>query len=126
MPRVLIADDAQFMRLRLAKLLSRYGFEVLEAANGAEAVHTYCLDRPDVVLMDITMPQMDGLEALQVIRQQDPQARVIMLTAVGQEALALQAIQLGARDYLVKPVDPSRVIDTLQHVLAQTDYGIER
>lgn len=118
MTKILVVDDAQFMRVRLTKLLVGQGYEVVEAENGEQAVQTYQTERPDAVLMDITMPHKDGLEALADIREIDPQARVIMLTALGQESMVVQAVQAGARDYVVKPFDPSRVMMALQKVLA--------
>jgi two-component system, chemotaxis family, chemotaxis protein CheY len=118
MTKILVVDDAQFMRVRLTKLLVGQGYEVVEAENGEEAVKVYLAEHPDAVLMDITMPHKDGLEALADIRGIDPQARVIMLTALGQESMVVQAVQAGARDYVVKPFDPNRVMMALQKALA--------
>jgi two-component system, chemotaxis family, chemotaxis protein CheY len=117
MSKILVVDDAQFMRVRLTKLLCEHGYEVVEAADGEEAVHVYQSIGPDCVVMDITMPQKDGLQALTEIRAGDPNANVIMLTALGQESLVVQAVQAGARDYVVKPYDPDRLISALQRVL---------
>ncbi len=117
----MVVDDAQFMRLRVTKLLTRYGHEVVEAENGEEAVRTYCLLKPDAVLMDITMPIKDGLTALSEIRQFDPQAKVIMLSALGQQAVVLQAMQRGARNFLVKPFDTERIIKAIQQVLKRCE-----
>ncbi len=117
MPKVMIVDDAQFMRLRLSKLLSEHGYEVVEAENGEQAVELYRSAQPDAVLMDITMPHKDGLQALAEIRAFDPQANVIMLTALGQQSMVLQAVQSGAKDFVVKPFDPARVMKALQKVL---------
>ena len=117
MPTVLVVDDAQFMRVRLTKLLTSRGFEVVEAENGDQAVSVYQQVKPDVVVMDITMPQKDGLQALAEIRGGDPHARVIMLTALGQESMVVQAVQAGARDFLVKPFDPDRLMTALEKVL---------
>lgn len=110
MAKVLLVDDAAFMRMRCARLLQEEGHEVLEAANGREAVEVYQAHRPDAVLMDITMPEMDGLEALRAIRAIDPQARVAMLTAMGQQAIVIEAIKCGARDFVVKPFERERVL----------------
>jgi two-component system chemotaxis response regulator CheY len=110
MAKVLLVDDAAFMRMRCARLLQEEGHEVLEAANGREAVEVYQTHRPDAVLMDITMPEMDGLEALRAIRAIDPQARVAMLTAMGQQAIVIEAIKCGARDFVVKPFERERVL----------------
>ena len=118
MSKVMVVDDAQFMRLQISKLLTKQGYEVVEAADGEQAVAVYRSANPDAVLMDITMPQKDGLEALAEIRQLDPQAKVIMLTAVGQQSVVLQAVQAGAKDFVVKPVDPDRMMKALQKVLS--------
>lgn len=117
MTRIMVVDDAQFMRVRLSKLLIDHGYEVVEAADGEQAVQTYLTAKPDAVVMDITMPQKDGLHALAEIRASDPSARVIMLTALGQESLVVQAVQAGAKDYVVKPYDPDRLMNALQRVL---------
>jgi two-component system, chemotaxis family, chemotaxis protein CheY len=117
MAKILVVDDAAFMRLRAAKLLVEAGHEVIEAANGRLAVETYLRERPDCVLMDITMPEMDGLEALAAIRLQDPQARVAMLTALGQQSIVMDAIKRGARDFVVKPFAPGRVLAAVNRLL---------
>ncbi len=117
MTKILVVDDAKFMRVRLTKLLSGHGYEVVEAENGEEAVQVYKAERPAAVLMDITMPQKTGIEALTEIRGFDPQAKVIMLTALGQESMVVQAVQAGARDYVVKPFDPDRVMLALKKAL---------
>ncbi|MCG3210032.1 MAG: Chemotaxis protein CheY [Anaerolineae bacterium] len=117
MSKIMVVDDAQFMRVRLTKLLSGHGYEVTEAENGDQAVKTYRAFKPDAVLMDITMPEKDGLEALAEIRGFDPNAKIIMLTALGQESMVIQAIKSGAKDYVVKPFDPDRVMLALQKVL---------
>jgi two-component system chemotaxis response regulator CheY len=117
MAKVMIVDDAQFMRLRLSKMLVACGHEVVEAEDGNQAVAVYQLTSPDVVFMDITMPNKDGLAALSEIRQLDPQARVIMLTALEQQAMLLQAFQAGAKECLLKPCSTDRVIQTLERLL---------
>ncbi len=117
MSKIMVVDDAQFMRVRLTKLLKGHGFEVSEAEDGNQAVKTYRSFQPDAVLMDITMPEKDGLEALAEIRSFDPGAKVIMLTALGQESMVIQAIKSGAKDYVVKPFDPDRVMLALHKVL---------
>lgn len=118
MTRILIVDDAAFMRMRAAKLLAEAGYEVVEAENGRLAVEAYARERPDCVLMDITMPEMDGLDALVEIRRQDPTARVAMLTAMGQQAIVMDAIKRGARDFVVKPFAPDRVLAAVAKLLA--------
>lgn len=119
MSKIMVVDDAQFMRKRVAKLLIECGHEVIEAADGEAAVHAYRLTQPDAVLMDITMPRKDGLTALAEIRRFDAEAKVIMLTALGQQAMILQAMQAGAKDFLVKPYDPERMIKILRKVLGE-------
>ena len=116
MTKVLIVDDSMFMRNRLVKLLGENGYETAIASDGVAAVRVYGETKPDVVLMDITMPRKDGLEALQEIRQIDPLAKVIMLTALDQPLLAGRAILLGAKDFLTKPVRPNRLLATLQKI----------
>jgi two-component system chemotaxis response regulator CheY len=118
MAKVLIVDDAEFLRLRLTKMLDAGGYEVFQAENGLKAVATYKDIRPDVVLMDITMPEMDGLTALKEIVGFDTQARVVMLTALGQESVVLEAIKSGARDFVVKPFEHERVMNAITKLLA--------
>lgn len=113
MPRILIVDDAEFLRMRISKMLTSDGHEVLEAENGLEAVEVYKKEKPDIVLMDVTMPEMDGLTALKEIKTFDPQAKVIMLTALGQESVVLEAIKTGAKDFVVKPFERERVINAI-------------
>jgi two-component system chemotaxis response regulator CheY len=117
MPKILIVDDADFSRGRMLKALDSAGYTVIEAANGFEAVSRYCTERPDVVLMDVTMPEMDGLSALREIKTFDPEARVVMLTRMGQETIILEALEAGAQDYLVEPYEVDRVLATLTKIL---------
>lgn len=118
MAKVLIVDDAEFLRVRLTKMLSTDGYEVFQAENGLKAVATYKEIHPDVVLMDVTMPEMDGLTALKEIVGFDPKARVIMLTALGQESVVLEAVKSGARDFVVKPFEQDRVMNAITKLLA--------
>ena len=118
MARVLLVDDAAFMRMRCARLLQEEGHEVIEAANGREAIDIYQEQRPDAVLMDITMPEMDGLDALRAIKATDPEARVAMLTAMGQQAIVIEAIRAGARDFVVKPFERERVLAAIAKLVA--------
>jgi two-component system chemotaxis response regulator CheY len=113
-----VADDAAFMRMRCSKLLVENGHEVIEATNGAEAVEKYKDSRPDGVLLDITMPKMDGIVALQEIMKIDPTARVAMVTAMGQQTMVINALKAGARDFVVKPFDGTRVIDAVQRLIS--------
>jgi two-component system, chemotaxis family, chemotaxis protein CheY len=117
MARILIVDDAEFLRVRISKMLIGNGHQVIEANNGVVAVNTYKTEHPDVVLMDITMPEMDGLQALKEIRAFDPKAKVVMLTALGQESVVLEAIKSGARDFVVKPFEPDRVLNAIRKAL---------
>jgi two-component system, chemotaxis family, chemotaxis protein CheY len=118
MARVLLVDDAAFMRMRCAKLLQEHGHEVIEASNGREAVEMYVSNQPDAVLMDITMPEMDGLEALRAIKAQDPNARVAMLTAMGQQSIVIEAVKSGAKDFVVKPFERERVLAAVDKLIA--------
>jgi two-component system, chemotaxis family, chemotaxis protein CheY len=118
MAKVLVVDDAAFMRLRAVKVLEAAGHQVAQAENGLEAVRQYAEWRPDAVLMDITMPEMDGLAALKEIRRLDPKARVAMVTAMGQQAIVMEALKSGAKDFVLKPFQPDRVLAALQKLLA--------
>ncbi|MCP4542076.1 MAG: response regulator [Chloroflexi bacterium] len=117
MAKIMVVDDSLFMRNNLSKLLGRNGYEIIVAENGEQAVENYRQARPDAVIMDITMPKMDGLTALSEIRAFDSKAKVIMLTAMDQESAATQAIRRGAKDFLGKPAPPKRILAALQHVL---------
>lgn len=118
MAKVLIADAAEFMRVRISKMLVKSGFDVDLAETGLKAVEKFRLARPDITLMEISMPEMDGLTALKHIRRIDPRAKVIMLTALGQESFVLEAIKSGARDFLVKPFEAERVLNAVNKLLA--------
>lgn len=116
--RVLIADDASFMRSIIRDIFARGPFTVVgEAENGVDAIRLYREQRPDLATMDIVMPLMDGLAALREIIRLDPAARVVMVSALGQEALIAEAIDSGARDFIVKPFQPGRVLKVAQSVL---------
>src|SRR5512146_2337141 len=117
MSRILVVDDAEFLRVRISKMLTGDGHGVIEAENGKKAIDTYQAIHPDIVLMDITMPEMDGLAALKQIRAVDPKARIIMLTALGQESVVLEAIKSGARDFVVKPFERDRVLSAINKLL---------
>jgi two-component system chemotaxis response regulator CheY len=115
---VLICDDAIFMRTMIGDILKQAGFHVVgEAENGLEAVERYRELRPDIVTMDIVMPEMGGIDAVREIMTEDPGAKVLMCSAMGQQALVIEAIQAGARDFVVKPFQPSRVLEAVQRVL---------
>jgi two-component system chemotaxis response regulator CheY len=115
--RILIADDALFMRNMLREIFVKAGFQVVgEAVNGVEAVEKYRELRPDLVTMDIVMPLKSGIEALQQITREVPDARVVMCSALGQEALVIEAVQAGAKDFIVKPFKEERVLDVVRRV----------
>ncbi len=118
MAKILVVDDAQFLRVRISKMLQADGHEVIEAENGVVAVQQYKTNKPAIVLMDITMPEMDGLTALKEIRAHDPGAKVVMLTALGQESVVLEAIKSGAKDFVVKPFERERVMRAINKLLA--------
>ena len=112
---ILISDDAAFMRMMIKDILTKNGYNVVgEAENGARAVEKYNELKPDLVLMDITMPEMDGIQALKKIKENDPSALVIMCSAMGQQAMVIEAIQAGARDFIVKPFQADRVLEAVR------------
>ena len=117
--KILIVDDATFMRTLLKDILSKGNYDVVgEATNGVEAVSLYSELGPDLVTMDITMPEKNGLEALQEIMSSHPNAKIIMCSAMGQQAMVLEAIKSGAKDFVVKPFQPDRVLEAVEKVLA--------
>ena len=118
MTKILVVDDAQFMRMKATKLLTANGYEVIEAGTGTEAVESYKAEKPDAVLLDITMPDMDGLQALKEIKKIDPNANVAMVTAMGQQSIVMDALKSGAKDFIVKPFDPERVLGAVEKILA--------
>lgn len=119
MAKVLIIDDAAFMRLSLKSMLERNGFEVVgEAENGEVGIVKYKEVSPDIVTMDVTMPKMDGVQTLKLIKEYDPKARVVMVTAMGQEQIVKQAVLSGAKSFIVKPFKEDRLVETLKKVLS--------
>ncbi len=115
---VMIVDDAAFMRMMLKDILTKNGFNVVgEAENGAVAIEKYSELNPDLVLMDITMPEVDGIQAVKGIKAKDPNASIIMCSAMGQQAMVVESIQAGARDFIVKPFEPERVVEAIKKVL---------
>ncbi len=115
---ILICDDAAFMRMMIKDILTKNGYNVAgEAENGAKAVEKYNEVKPDLVLMDITMPEMDGIQALKKIKENDPSALVIMCSAMGQQAMVIESIQAGAKDFIVKPFQADRVLEAVQKVV---------
>ena len=116
--RVLVCDDAIFMRTMISDILSGAGYEVVgEAETGLQAIERYKELRPDLVTMDIVMPHMGGIDAVREIVKDDPNAKILMCSAMGQQALVVEAIQAGAKDFVVKPFQPSRVLEAVQRVL---------
>ena len=115
---ILICDDAAFMRMMIKDILTKNGYNVAgEAENGVKAFDKYNELKPDLVLMDITMPEMDGIAALKKIKGADPSAQVIMCSAMGQQAMVIEAIQGGAKDFIVKPFQPDRVLEAVRKVV---------
>ena len=115
---ILICDDAAFMRMMIKDILTKNGYEIAgEAENGVKAVEKYNETKPDLVLMDITMPEMDGIQALKKIKEADPNACVIMCSAMGQQAMVIEAIQSGAKDFIVKPFQAERVFEAVKKVV---------
>ena len=117
--RILVVDDAAFMRMIIKDILSKNGYEIAgEAENGITAVEMYKEIIPDLVTMDITMPEMDGIAAVREIINHDPGARIIMCSALGQQAMVIEAIQAGARDFIVKPFQAERVVEAVSKALS--------
>ena len=115
---VLICDDAAFMRMMIKDILTKNGYNVAgEAENGLKAVEKYNETKPDLVMMDITMPEMDGIQALKKIKEADPNATVIMCSAMGQQAMVIEAVQSGAKDFIVKPFQADRVLEAIKKVV---------
>ena len=123
MASVLVVDDALFMRRMLSEILKKEGIEIVgEAENGKDAINKYQELKPDLVTMDIVMPkieEIDGIDAVKEIIKIDPQAKIIMVSAMGQHALVVEAIQAGAKDFIVKPFQPSRVVEAIRRVLGE-------
>ncbi len=116
--KVLIVDDAAFMRMMIKNILGKAGYEIVgEAENGAQAVSKFKEMQPDLITMDITMPEMDGITAVKEIMKMDSSAKIIMCSAMGQQAMVIDAIQAGAKDFIVKPFQPNRVLEAVQKVV---------
>ncbi len=115
---ILIVDDAAFMRMMIKDVLTKNGFDVMgEAENGAKAIEKYKELQPNLTIMDITMPEIDGIQAVKEIKKIDPNAKIIMCSAMGQQAMVIEAIQAGAKDFIVKPFQADRVIEAVKKVL---------
>ena len=118
MPKIMIVDDAGFMRMMIKNHLTKAGYsDFVEGADGQQAVDLYQTEKPDLVMMDITMPNKTGIEALAEIMQMDSGAKVIMCSAMGQESMVMEAIKLGAMDFIVKPFKEDRIIQTVSKIL---------
>ena len=117
MSKILVVDDAAFMRMRCTKMLSDAGFEVAEAGDGNEALKKYKELKPDAVLLDITMPELDGMATLKELIKMDPGARVAMVTAMGQQSMVMEALKTGARDFIVKPFEADRVLAAVKKIM---------
>ncbi|TFB14220.1 response regulator [Filobacillus milosensis] len=118
MARILVTDDAAFMRLQLKDIFEKMGHEVVgEAADGKEAIEKFEELQPDLVTMDITMPEMDGVEASKEIMKNHPDAKIVMCSAMGQQAMVIEAVELGAKDFIVKPFTPERVEEAISRVI---------
>ncbi|HOV80827.1 MAG TPA: response regulator [Bacillota bacterium] len=119
--RILIVDDAAFMRMMIKNIITKNGYEVVgEAENGQVAVELYKQHKPDLVTMDITMPEMNGIEGVKAIRSIDPNANIIMCSAMGQQAMVMEAIQAGAKDFIVKPFQQDRILQAIERVLSRS------
>jgi two-component system, chemotaxis family, chemotaxis protein CheY len=117
--KIMLVDDAAFMRMMIKDTLQKNGYtEIVEAGNGEQAINTYVAEKPDLVLMDITMPVMDGLEALRRLKEMDSSVKVVMCSAMGQETMVVDALKLGAKDFIVKPFKPDRIMKTVNSILA--------
>ncbi|URM31611.1 response regulator [Cytobacillus firmus] len=117
--RILIVDDAKFMRVTLSSILKKADHEIVgEGENGKEAVDLFANLKPDLVMMDITMPEMSGLEAVREIKRDNPNAKVIMCSAMGQQKVVVESIEAGAKDFIIKPFDEGRVLEAVNRVLS--------
>ena len=116
--KIMLVDDAAFMRMTIKNALTKAGYDnIIEASDGQIALGTYQKEHPDLVIMDITMPNMDGIQALQAIKTADPEARVVMCSAMGQEGMVVEAIKLGAKDFIVKPFKQDRILQTVEKII---------
>jgi two-component system chemotaxis response regulator CheY len=116
--KILIVDDAAFMRMMIKNIVTKAGYEVVgEAENGAQAVEMYKELKSDLVIMDITMPEMDGIQAVKAIKEIDPNANIIMCSAMGQQAMVMEAIQAGAKDFIVKPFQQDRILQAIKRII---------
>ncbi|ADO76386.1 response regulator [Halanaerobium praevalens] len=118
MAKIIVVDDAAFMRLNLKQIMEGLGHEVIaEAENGKDAIEKYQASKPDIMFMDITMPEMDGIEAVKKIKEIDPEAKIIMCSAMGQKKIVINAITAGAKDFIVKPFKKDKIAETIDKFL---------
>lgn len=117
MATIMVVDDAMFMRKKCAQVLTQNGYDVVEASNGLEALNAYKTSKPDAVLLDITMPDMDGLQALKELLAIDPACKVSMCSAMGQQSMVIEALKMGAKDFVVKPFDVARVMSAVKKMV---------
>ncbi len=116
--KIMLVDDAAFMRMTIKNVLTKAGYtNMVEAGDGQQAIDKFQAERPELVIMDITMPNVDGIQALQAIKTIDPNAKVVMCSAMGQESMVVEAIHLGALDFIVKPFKPDRILQTVTKIL---------
>jgi two-component system, chemotaxis family, chemotaxis protein CheY len=116
--RVLVVDDAVVMRMMIKNILTKEGYEVVEAQNGLDAVEKYRAVKPDIVTMDMVMPDMDGISAVRQIIAEDPSAKIVMCSSMGQQQLVVEAVQAGAKSFITKPFQPPKILETIEKVLA--------
>ncbi len=117
--KILLVDDAAFMRMMLKDTLSKNGYtNIIEAADGEIACNMYEEEKPDLIIMDITMPNKTGIDALRYIKAMDPDSKIIMCSAMGQESMVVEAIKLGALDFIVKPFKPERILQIVNKILS--------
>ena len=127
MAKILLVDDAAFMRMMLKNTLTQAGYtDLIEAEDGVKAVEAYTAEKPDLVFMDITMPNKDGLETLKEIKAMDPGATIVMCSAMGQETMVMDSIKSGAKDFIVKPFKPERVLSTFCLFVCLFVFGFSR
>ena len=118
MAKILLVDDAAFMRMMLKNTLTQAGYtDLIEAEDGVKAVEAYTAEKPDLVFMDITMPNMDGLQALKKIKESHQDAKIVMCTAMGQQSMVVEAIKYGAKDFIVKPFNADRITEAAKLML---------
>lgn len=117
MKKILVVDDAVFMKEVLKEILEKNGYKVVEAQNGNEAIEKYKSESPDLVILDVTMPELDGIEALKLIRKEDPNAKCIMCSSMGEQALIIESIIAGAKDFIVKPFQVDKIIETVKKII---------